>query len=212
MEEISLLETKYKVCGVDLMIFDYENKNIQVKLVYYGPAMSGKTTSLKRLFHYFGKENGLKSIDNSVGRTLFFDFGILQFKGTNWGVKFLLYSATGQDFYASTRPATLNGVDGIIFIVDSYKERMNHNLNSWKELVSLFGEKLHCMPLIISFNKQDIQKEMRINIEEFLESIDSKAFTNLAVEKTIALEGDGIKESFQKIINMIFPQIILNYN
>jgi len=84
------------------MIFNYENKTLQVKIVYYGPAMSGKTTSIKSLFSYFNKEHAVKSIDSSVGRTLFFDFGVLQFKGTEWGIKFLIYSATGQDFYAST--------------------------------------------------------------------------------------------------------------
>jgi len=78
------------------MIFDWENKVIQVKIVYYGPAMSGKTTSLKYLFSYFGKLKELDSIESTVGRTLFFDFGVLQFKGSQWGLKFLIYSATGQ--------------------------------------------------------------------------------------------------------------------
>lgn len=82
------------------MIFDWENKVIQVKIVYYGPAMSGKTTSLKYLFSYFGKLKELDSIESTVGRTLFFDFGVLKFKGSQWGLKFLIYSATGQDFYA----------------------------------------------------------------------------------------------------------------
>ena len=94
------------------MIFDYENKTILVKIVYYGPAMSGKTTSLRYLFSLFGKEGEVESIESTVGRTLFFDFGVLQFKGTEWELKFLLYSATGQDFYASTRPSTLKGVYG----------------------------------------------------------------------------------------------------
>ncbi|MGV9206185.1 MAG: gliding-motility protein MglA, partial [Promethearchaeia archaeon] len=85
------------------MIFDHENKELQVKIVYYGPAMSGKTTSIKNLFKNFGQKDKLRSIENTIGRTLFFDFGILKFKGTNWNLKFLIYSATGQDFYASTR-------------------------------------------------------------------------------------------------------------
>ena len=116
------------------MIFDYRNKTLQVKIVYYGPAMSGKTTSIKSLFPYFNKEDSVKSIDNSVGRTLFFDFGVLNFKGAEWGLKFLIYSATGQDFYASTRPATLNGVDGLIFVVASQIEFLEHNLRACNEL------------------------------------------------------------------------------
>ncbi|GAG87475.1 unnamed protein product, partial [marine sediment metagenome] len=71
------------------------------------------------------------SIDSTIGRTLFFDFGVLQFEGAEWSLKFLIYSATGQDFYASTRPATLNGVDGIIFVVDSRTQCLQHNIRSW---------------------------------------------------------------------------------
>ncbi|MCK4779932.1 MAG: gliding-motility protein MglA, partial [Candidatus Lokiarchaeota archaeon] len=125
------------------MIFNYENKTLQVKIVYYGPAMSGKTTSIKSLFSYFKKEDSIKSIDSSVGRTLFFDFGVLLFKGTEWGIKFLIYSATGQDFYASTRPATLNGVDGLIFVADSQIEFLDHNIRSWNELKTLFGSEFY---------------------------------------------------------------------
>jgi GTPase SAR1 family protein len=113
------------------MIYDYESKTLQVKLVYYGPAMSGKTTSIKYLFSYFKKGENLESIESSVGRTLFFDFGVLHFKGSYWEIKFLIYSATGQDFYASTRPATLNGVDGIIFIADSHHDCLKHNIRSY---------------------------------------------------------------------------------
>ncbi len=121
------------------MIFNFDNKTLQVKIVYYGPAMSGKTTSIKALFSYFDREQNIQSIDSSIGRTLFFDFGVLNFKGIEWNLKLLIYSATGQDFYASTRPATLNGVDGLIFVVDSQIEYLEHNRRSWKELKTIFG-------------------------------------------------------------------------
>ena len=140
------------------MIYDYENKTIQVKIVYYGPAMSGKTTSIKHLFSYFNKEDTLTSIDSTIGRTLFFDFGALEFKGAEWSLKFLIYSATGQDFYASTRPATLNGVDGIIFVVDSRKQCLQHNLRSWNELETMFREEFHNLPIVISLNKSDFKE------------------------------------------------------
>ena len=109
------------------MIFDYENKIINLKIVYYGPAMSGKTTSLKYLFTYFNKE--IESIDNSVGRTLFFDFGTLEFEGAEWNIKFLIYSATGQDFYASTRPATLIGTGKSKTITTKCGNRIAHAAN-----------------------------------------------------------------------------------
>ncbi|KKM00579.1 hypothetical protein LCGC14_1803020 [marine sediment metagenome] len=192
------------------MIFNFEDKTLQVKIVYYGPAMSGKTTSIKSLFSYFNRENTLKSIENSVGRTLFFDFGVLQFKGTEWGIKFLIYSATGQDFYASTRPATLTGVDGIIFIVDSQIEYLKHNLRSWNELKTLFGSKIYNIPVVISLNKYDLYDMKKLEGKEFLSYIDYNKFKHLSLKKTVALKGEGVLDSFSQIIKFIFPDVDIN--
>lgn len=193
------------------MLYDLRNKTIQIKIVYYGPAMSGKTTTLKQLFKYFGKENMLESIENTVGRTLFFDFGVLQFKGNEWGLKFLLYTATGQDFYASTRPATLNGVDGIIFVADSQIEYMEHNLRSWNELRTLFGNEIYNIPIVVSLNKYDLNNGKKLLEEDFfMDSIDFKRYKSLSIKKTIAINGKGVLESFKQIIGFIFPQLTLN--
>jgi GTPase SAR1 family protein len=192
------------------MIFDYKNKILQVKLVYYGPAMSGKTTSIKYLFSYFNKGEKLKSIDSSVGRTLFFDFGVLNFKGADWSLKFLIYSATGQDFYASTRPATLNGVDGLIFVVDSRQAYLQYNLRSWNELRSMFGNQIQEIPIIISFNKYDLVNDLSLNDNQFLRLIDLNRFRYISINKTIALRGQGILDAFNKLISFIFPQLTIN--
>ena len=194
------------------MIFDWENKVIQVKIVYYGPAMSGKTTSLKYLFSYFGKLKELDSIESTVGRTLFFDFGVLKFKGNQWGLKFLLYSATGQDFYASTRPATLNGVDGIIFVADSQLEHLEHNLRSWNELKTLFGLEIYNLPLVIALNKCDIEYDKRLEKTKFMEYIEFEKYKFLSIINTIAINGQGIMVSFKEIIGFLFPQLTININ
>lgn len=194
------------------MIYNWENKIIQVKIVYYGPAMSGKTTSLKYLFSHFGKENKVESIESSVGRTLFFDFGILQFKGAQWGLKFLLYSATGQDFYAGTRPAVLNGVDGIIFVADSQIEYLANNLRSWNELKTLFGFEIYDLPLVIALNKYDLENGEKLEKNKFIEYIEFKKFKSISIKKTIAIYGIGIIDSFKKIIGFIFPQLTMNMN
>jgi len=110
------------------MIVNYNNKTIQIKIVYYGCAMSGKTTSLKSLLEKFNSSDKLTSIETTTGRTLFFDFGTLQLQGAGWSVKIHLYSATGQDFYASTRPATIQGADGLIFVIDSKRNLLHDNL------------------------------------------------------------------------------------
>ncbi len=192
------------------MIFNYDNKTLQVKIVYYGPAMSGKTTSIKSLFSYFNKEHTVKSIDSSVGRTLFFDFGVLHFEGAEWSLKFLIYSATGQDFYASTRPATLNGVDGLIFVVDSQIECLEHNRRSWNELKTLFGSNFYNIPIVISLNKCDIFEKQNLEKDDFLSYIDYHRFRHISLKKTIALNGKGVLDSFNKLIRFMFPQLNIN--
>jgi hypothetical protein len=191
------------------MIYDYENKTLQIKIVYYGPAMSGKTTSIKHLFSFFNRGDTLNSIESTVGRTLFFDFGVLQFEGAEWSLKFLIYSATGQDFYASTRPATLSGVDGIIFVVDSRAQCLQHNIRSWNELKTMFGEDFYNLPLVISLNKYDFEETQKMIHHEFLNMINLNYFKQLSVNKTVAIEGKGILDSFNKIITFIFPQLTL---
>lgn len=189
------------------MIFDYENKVLQVKIVYYGPAMSGKTTSIKYLFSYFKKDNNLESIESSVGRTLFFDFGVLHFQGSNWGLKFLIYSATGQDFYASTRPATLNGVDGIIFVVDSRLDYLKYNLRSWNELISLFGDEVYNIPIVISLNKYDLNGSSKLKENDFLNYIHYEMFKYISIDKTVAISGKGVLNSFNTVIGFIIPEL-----
>ncbi len=191
------------------MIYDYENKILQIKIVYYGPAMSGKTTSIKHLFSFFNREDTLNSIDSTVGRTLLFDFGVLQFEGAEWSLKFLIYSATGQDFYASTRPSTLNGVDGIIFVVDSRAQCLQHNIRSWNELKTMFREDLYNLPLVLSLNKCDCEETQKIIDHEFLKWININLFKHLSVNKTVAIEGKGILDSFNRVITFIFPQLTL---
>jgi len=192
------------------MIFNYENKTLQVKVVYYGPAMSGKTTSIKSLFSYFKKEHSVKSIDSSVGRTLFFDFGVLQFKGIEWSLKLLIYSATGQDFYASTRPATLNGVDGLIFVVDSQIEYLEHNIRSWNELKTIFGSEFYKIPIVISLNKCDLLSINNLENNSFLSYIDFNRFKHISFKKTIAIKGKGILDTFNELIKFLFPQLKIN--
>jgi len=194
------------------VIFDYENKTILVKIVYYGPAMSGKTTSLKYLFSVFGKEGDVESIESTVGRTLFFDFGVLQFKGTEWNLKFLLYSATGQDFYASTRPATLKGVDGIIFVIDAQFNYLERNMRSWNELKNFFRDDLFKISIVVALNKYDLEGVDKIKEEDFMSFIELEKYHYLSFRKTSATDGKGVLESFNKVVNFIFPQLEMNFS
>lgn len=188
------------------MIIDALDKSIQLKIVYFGPALSGKTTSLKALFNHFGKKKEVTSVESTVGRTLFFDYGLINFQNDKWKLKIHVYSTTGQDFYIVTRPITLKAVDGIIFVADSQKNAYERNVISWSELKSYFGDTLIKMPKVVALNKQDLPE--KFITASFLKKINFDILSPYSkVTKTIALNGEGILESFEKILGLIFKEL-----
>lgn len=190
------------------MILDWLEKKIQLKIVFYGPALSGKTTSIKSLFRHFGMEEEIESIESSIRRTLFFDYGHISFQNEQWLLKIHIYSTTGQDFYIVTRPITLQGIDGIIFVADSQKRAFDRTLTSWNELCSFYGEELQLIPKIIAFNKQDLDN--KYNPKRFLDQINYYKHKNIDIKYTIALNGEGILDSFEDILSLIFKQLYKN--
>jgi signal recognition particle receptor subunit beta len=192
------------------MIIDHIDKTISIKIVYFGPAFSGKTTSIKALFSSFGKGAAISSIESTVGRTLFFDYGIVSFQNQDWRLKIHIYSTTGQDFYLITRLTTLRAVDGIIFVSDSQKDVYDRNLISWKELISYFTEYIEEIPILIAFNKQDLGLDLKFDPEVFLEEIDVKKYKNVEIRYTSALLGEGILECFEDILRLILRKYYKN--
>jgi len=186
------------------MIIDQTTSSIQLKICYFGPALSGKTTSIKALFAHYGKEDQVLSIDSTIRRTLFFDYGTISFKNEKWNLKIHLYATTGQDFYIITRPITMQGIDGIIFVADSQQEAYDRNLTSWNELCNYFGERIITFPKVIAFNKQDLPD--KFPTPKFLEKIDYFNFKNIDFKNTSALNGDGIVYCFEEILNLIFKR------
>ena len=187
------------------MIIDHLNQTIQLKICYFGPALSGKTTTLKSLFKHFGKEDSVLSIESSIRRTLLFDYGTITFENKQWRLKIHIYSTTGQDFYIITRPVTLQGIDGIVFVADSQQSAYYRNLTSWNELCNYFEESFIKLPKILAFNKQDLHE--KFNTTDFLENINSFKFKNLKTKKTVALYGYGVVESFEELIEFIMKKI-----
>lgn len=187
------------------MIIDALIKVIQFKIVYFGPAMSGKTTSIKSLFEHFGKKEELCSIESTVRRTLFFDYGIISFQNENWELKINLYSCTGQDFYIVTRPVTLRGVDGIIFVADSQSDAWERNMISWNELKRYYDGKIEQVPLIMAFNKQDLPD--KFSSRDFLKKINFNQYRNKEVRYTIALNGENILSCFEEILKLILMHV-----
>ena len=187
------------------MIINGLEKEINIKIVYFGPALSGKTTSLKALFNHFGKKDEVFSIENTMGRTLFFDYGIISFQNSEWKLKIHTYSTTGQDFYLVTRPVTLRGIDGLIFVADSQKSVYERNIASWNELNSYYSEEFIHMPKILAFNKQDLTE--KFNTLTFLNEINYNTYENINIKYTIALNGEGILDSFEEVLALVFKTL-----
>ncbi|MBD3227170.1 MAG: hypothetical protein GF329_03195 [Candidatus Lokiarchaeota archaeon] len=182
------------------MIIDHGKRKIMFKLVYFGPAMSGKTTSVKYLFKKFNKED-LKSIETGAGRTLFFDYGDLTISSKkDWEIIINIWSCTGQNFYSETRPTVLKGADGILFVADAQREFKDDNLESWSELKKLLGDS--AIPMVICLNKYDLLKEKDLlTVPEVFKLLNPRKDTDIF--KTIAIDGHNIKESFYTLINRI---------
>ncbi len=176
------------------MIIDYGNRTVGLKIVFFGPAMSGKTTSIRWLFSTLDYAEKLTSIENTVGRTMFCDFGTIPFSLSNsWTINAHVWSATGQDFYRSTREVVLVGADGVIFVADSQEHLQDENLASWNELMSMIEEEERPLPLIVCLNKQDLpsaihENQLRVHL---------KIPPSVPVFMSIAREGHNIVEAFQ---------------
>ncbi|MFX1477309.1 MAG: ATP/GTP-binding protein [Promethearchaeota archaeon] len=186
------------------MIIDHIDKTISIKIVFFGPALSGKTTSIKTLFSHFGKDDRILSIESTVNRTLFFDYGVVSFQNQDWILKISVYTTTGQNFYLITRPVTLRAVDGIIFVVDSQQKVYERNLLSWNELISYFSESLDHLPIIIAFNKQDLPD--KFSSMKFLKEIDFPKYKNIDSRYTIAISGEGVLDCFEDILRLILKK------
>lgn len=186
------------------MIIDHVDKTISIKIVYFGPALSGKTTSIKTLFSHFGTEEKILSIESTVNRTLFFDYGVVSFQNQDWILKISVYTTTGQNFYLITRPITLKAVDGIIFVLDSQREVYERNMISWRELISYFGDSLDDLPILVAFNKQDLPN--KFTSTRFLKQIDFRKYKNIDSKYTIAISGEGVLECFEDILRLILKK------
>lgn len=145
-----------------MSLINYASREINCKIVYYGPGLGGKTTNIKYIYSKIspGIRGKLISLATELDRTLFFDFLPVDV-GTIKGFKtrFHLYTVPGQVYYNASRKLILKGVDGIIFVADSQIERFDDNINSrenMKENLAILGLYINNLPLVIQYNKRDL--------------------------------------------------------
>ena len=181
------------------MIIDYDKKTVGIKIVFFGPAMSGKTTTIKWLFKEMNLDKELTSIENSVGRTMFMDFGIIPFKmGDGWTINAHVWSATGQDFYKSTREVVMTGADGVVFVADAQQDLIPENKESWDELMLMFESLKTPIPIIVCLNKGDLAD---VITEEVLR-IQLGIPEDITVLNTEAHSGKNVLVAFKRILDM----------
>jgi len=185
-----------------MAIFNIKKREIECKIVYYGPGRCGKTTNLEYIFKAYKKqvEGEMVSVNTEGDRTLFFDFlpiGLGKIKGCE--VKIQLYTVPGQVQYSSTRKLVLRGVDGVIFVADSLEVRREKNMISLKDLqqnLKEYGMSLFKIPLVIQHNKRDLaeqgfplmsieQMEKDLNRQLKVPSFPASAFTGQGVGATL---------------------------
>lgn len=148
-----------------MAVFNLKQREIECKLVYYGPGRCGKTTNLEYIHKAYKKQvaGDMVSVNTEGDRTLFFDFlpiGLGKIKGCE--VKVQMYTVPGQVKYSSTRKLVLRGADGVIFVADSLEVRREKNMLSLKDLqqnLKEYGISIFKIPLVIQHNKRDLANE-----------------------------------------------------
>ncbi len=152
-----------------MAFINYSAREINCKLVYYGPGLCGKTTNLKFIYDKIAEsaKGKMISLATESERTLFFDFlplSLGEIRG--YKTRFHLYTVPGQVFYDASRKLILKGVDGVVFVADSQEERFEANLESMDNLVGNLREQgleLERLPCVIQYNKRDLPNAMPID-------------------------------------------------
>jgi len=183
-----------------MVVVSYSGKEINAKLVYYGPGLSGKTTNLEFIYGAVPKDSRGKmvSMKTRTERTLFFDFlpvDLGQLGG--FKTRFLLYTVPGQVYYNATRKLVLRGVDGVIFVADSGRGKMKENLESLANLrdnLKDYDLDLDTIPYVIQYNKRDLPDVY--TLEELEKELNP---SGIPYYEATATSGEGVFETFKGI-------------
>ncbi len=191
-----------------MAILDFAKKEINLKLVYYGTGLGGKTTNLKYIFSQVNPtcRSDLISLATETERTLFFDFMGLDLGSIRgFRTRISLYTVPGQVEYNASRKLILNGVDGIIFVADSDVHRQKDNLDSLENMVENLKHFNLCLkeiPWVIQYNKRDLATAMPI------ERMDSECnFQGVPSFEAIASGGWGVFATLRAICKLVFNRL-----
>lgn len=187
---------------------NYHSKEINCKIVYYGPGLGGKTTNIQHVYLKTAQKNKgqMVTLNTENERTLFFDFLPLDL-GMIRGFKtrFHLYTVPGQVFYEASRKLILRGVDGVVFVADSQVEKMEANLeslNGLKKNLEDQGYDFNKLPVVMQWNKRDLPNITAVqDLEKKLNNYDFPSF------ESIATTGEGVFETLKMISKLVLLNI-----
>lgn len=191
------------------MYINYSRREITVKVVYYGPALGGKTTNLIQIHdHVSGDQRSeLISLKTAEDRTLFFDFLELQLgKIGGLSPRVQLYTVPGQARYEASRKLVLRGADGVVFVADSQPERQKENLESWVSMaqhLASYGIGQQGFPVVVQLNKRDLPGAVSVDL--FRGALSLSADTPLF--EAVALDGRGARETLRAIVERVVVRL-----
>jgi hypothetical protein len=190
------------------MLINWKLRELNLKVVYYGPAFSGKTTNLIQIHSLVDKKkrSELISLKTQEDRTLYFDFLQLELgKISGLTPKIHLYTVPGQALYESSRRLVLNGADGVVFVADLSEESLAANIRSWRNMqnhLASFGFVPARFPTLVQFNKKDLPNAL--TIERVAEQMQINGLPKVSAS---AVNGEGVQESLRTIIQAVMQSI-----
>ncbi len=191
-----------------MSFINYLSREINCKIVYYGPGLCGKTTNLQYIYQKTNPEAKGKmiSLATETERTLFFDFlplALGEIRG--FKTRFHLYTVPGQVFYDASRKLILKGVDGVVFVADSQIARMEANIESMENLRTNLAEQgysLDKLPYVIQYNKRDMPSVA--TTEELRKLLNP---TNVPEYEAIATTGDGVFDTLKAVAKLVLTEL-----
>ncbi len=196
-----------------MAIINPMTRELQLKIVYYGPAMGGKTTSLVKIHESVqtapGAKGKLLSLATKSDRTLFFDFFPIQAASVKgFTTKFQLYTVPGQVIYSATRQLVLRGVDGIVFVADSQFDKMKENIESFRDLQQNLASLrlgLADVPHVFQYNKRDLPNAAPV---DYLEYLLNDGEVHVPSFESVADRCEGVFEPLNMITRLLLNKFL----
>jgi signal recognition particle receptor subunit beta len=191
-----------------MSFINYATREINVKIVYYGPGLCGKTTNLQYIYEKSNpqQKGKLISLATETDRTLFFDFLPLDLGSVRgFKTRFHLYTVPGQVFYDASRKLILKGVDGVVFVADSQDARADANVESLRNLEDNLAEngfELKTIPYVLQLNKRDLPSAMPV--EEMHKALNFKGEPTF---EAVATEGTGVFETLKAVAKQVLYEL-----